>query len=172
MKTLRVETKMSPSHGVEAIARGLPCEELRPGLLKNGGCAHTCPAMTSSLPVRFPIRFDRLYAGLSRILLLPPEESYADITEQDVSVRMGWAFRTTFPRSAIASVAPQPEVPLSRGVHGLLGKWLVNGSGKGILTMTLSPAQRGYVLGVPVQVRELSISFEDPAVVADVLKQS
>jgi hypothetical protein len=128
--------------------------------------------MTSRVPARFPIRFDGLYSGLSQALLLPPEESYVDVTDRDVTVRMGWAFRAKFPRSAISSAIPQNKEPLSRGVHGFLGKWLVNGSGKGILTMKFSPIQRAHVLGVRVRLRELSVSFEDPKLVADVLENS
>jgi hypothetical protein len=114
---------------------------------------------------RFPIRFDRAYGVLSTALFLPPSASWVEVDGAEVQVRMGWAFRARFPRAAVASAA----VLVSRGVHGFAGRWLVNGSGEGILTLTLAPAQRGYVLGLPVRLRELLVSVEDPAGLAAAL---
>ncbi len=59
--------------------------------------------------------------------------------------------------------------PLSRGVHGFAGRWLVNGSGRGILTIDLEPVQRGYVMGFPVRIRQLMVSVQDPSKLAAAL---
>lgn len=82
---------------------------------------------------------------------------------------MGWAFRARFPKRAVASVEETQEKPLSRGVHGFAGRWLVNGSGQGILTINLVPPQRGYVMGFPVRLRQLMVSVEEPAILAAAL---
>jgi hypothetical protein len=112
---------------------------------------------------RFPIKFDRWYGGLSRLLGLPPTTAYVDVDEQEVEVRMGWAFRSRFPRSAVRSVSPSAHAPLSRGVHGFGGRWLVNGSSHDVVRIALNPGQRAHVLGWPVSLRELSVSVADSA---------
>ena len=48
------------------------------------------------------------------------------------------------------------------GVHGWAGKWLVNGSTKGLVIMDIDPPARGYVLGFPVRLRQLAVSTADP----------
>ena len=111
---------------------------------------------------RFPIRFGRLYALLSRAALLPPSKSFVDVGLHEIHVRMAWAFDARFPRAAVKSIAPLDRRPLSRGVHGYGGRWLVNGSGDQILLLTLEPEQRAKVMGAPVTLRELWISLEDP----------
>src|SRR5512136_2278781 len=112
---------------------------------------------------RFPVSFDRPYGALSRVIGLEPARAYVEVSATDVVIRMGWAFRATFPRSAVAAVAEAQIRPISRGVHGFAGRWLVNGSGHGIVSIQLSPRQRGYVLGVPVRLRELMVSVTDPS---------
>jgi hypothetical protein len=112
---------------------------------------------------RFSIDFDRWYGGLSCLLALPPAAAYVDVGEHEVEVRMGWAFRSRFPRSAVRSISPSAHAPISRGVHGFGGRWLVNGSSRGLVTLALSPAQRAHVLGWPVSLRELSVSVADSA---------
>lgn len=42
----------------------------------------------------------------------------------------------------------------------------MNGSGRGILTIDLAPAQRGYVMGFPVRLRQLMVSVAEPAALA------
>ena len=115
-----------------------------------------------SATTRFPIRFDRAYRVLSTALLLPPSSSWVELEGSEVRVRMGWGFRARFPRSAIASVSRYPRRPISRGVHGFAGRWLVNGSGDGILSLELDPPQRAFVLGFPVRLRILLVSVDDP----------
>jgi hypothetical protein len=111
--------------------------------------------------VRFPIRFDRWYAGLSSVLLLPPRDAYIDVGDE-ITVRMGWAFRASFPRAFVVRAGLHPGTVISRGVHGFSGRWLVNGSAQGLVSLELAPEQRGRVMGVPVKLRELLISVEQP----------
>jgi hypothetical protein len=112
--------------------------------------------------MRFPIRFDTAFRVLSRMLLLSPDEAYVDVADDLVHVKFSWAFRATFPRSSVATTTMYPRKPLSRGVHGFGGRWLVNGAGDGILDLAFEPAQRAYVLGWPVTLRRLFVSLDDP----------
>lgn len=119
---------------------------------------------------RFPIRFDRWYRVLSSALLLLPRDSYVEVADDSVTVRMGWAFATTFPRAAVTRTSLLQRAPLSRGVHGFAGRWLVNGSGDRILVIDLEPAQRARVLGVPVKLRQIAVSVDDPDALAKRLR--
>ena len=112
---------------------------------------------------RFSIRFDSAYRVLSSALLLSPADSFLEIGGNQVRVRMAWAFRARFPRSAVVSATEHQKKPLSRGVHGFAGRWLVNGCGEGIVSIVLEPSQRGYVMGFPVRLRNLLVSVDDPA---------
>ena len=49
------------------------------------------------------------------------------------------------------------------GAHGWRGEWLVNGSSSGIVRIELEPPGRAKVCGVPVELRVLRVSVEDPA---------
>ncbi len=118
---------------------------------------------------RFPLRFDPAYRLLSSALRLSPADSYAEVDGGEVYVRMAWAFRARFPVSAVISTAPLRRRPWSRGVHGFRGRWLVNGSGDNILVIQLEPAQRAYVMGFPVRLKELRLSVDDPSALASAL---
>ena len=126
-------------------------------------------ASVDAAAAQFPISFDRWYRVLSSVLGLPPSRSYVNLNEKQVQVRMGWAFRSCFPRSAVVSVSGLDIKPLSRGVHGFAGRWLVNGSGQGIVRIRLSPRQRAYVMGVPVRLQELLVSVAEPSALAAAL---
>ena len=120
--------------------------------------------MTPHGAQRFPIRFDRWFRGLSTAVLLPPAASWLDVGEREVEVRMGYAFRARFPRSAVRTAdRRRRRILASRGVHGFAGRWLVNGSAEGLVTVELGPAQRARVLGFPVRLRELVVSVDQPA---------
>jgi len=121
---------------------------------------------------RFSISFDRWYRVLSRLVGLPPSQAYVEVDGVQVQVRMGWAFRSRFPRAAVASTSTLDSRPLSRGVHGFGGRWLVNGSGRGILVIRFDPSQRAYLMGVPVPLRELLVSVTEPAALAAALADS
>jgi hypothetical protein len=112
---------------------------------------------------RFLIKFDAWYKILSSALFLAPSSSYVEVDGDEVRVQMGWAFRSCFSKAAVISATETHEKPLSRGVHGFAGRWLVNGSGQGILTINLASDQRGYVMGFPVRLEQLMLSMEEPA---------
>jgi hypothetical protein len=119
---------------------------------------------------RFPIKFETGYALLSRSLFLSPSSSYVELANGEVRVQMGWAFRATFERARISRAYSRAErIPLTRGVHGWGGRWLVNGAGDGILVIDLEPKQRAYVMGFPVSLRQVLVSVDDPAAVAATL---
>ncbi len=121
--------------------------------------------------VRIPIRFDGYFAAMARGLLLPQEKSFIDIDGERVHVRMAWAFRTTFDRSAVTSAEHVVDMhPISRGVHGWRGRWLVNGSGDNVVRIELMPAPRAWVTGIPVRLRELLVTVDDPAVLVRALR--
>ena len=126
--------------------------------------------MSEKMTKRFQIYFDPWYRVLSFLVGLPPSGSYIELSEDQVKVRMSWAFRSRFPRSAVSEVSVVSKKPLSRGVHGFCGRWLVNGSGKGILSIKLNPVQRAYVMGFPVRLKELLISVENPSEVVEILR--
>jgi hypothetical protein len=117
-------------------------------------------------PLRFPISFDGWYRVLWSALGLPPSRSYVSVDPEQVEVRMGWAFRSRFPRSAVESGSELDISPLSRGVHGFGGRWPVNGSGHGIVRLELSPRQRAYVVGIPVRLKSLLVSVAEPSALA------
>jgi hypothetical protein len=120
---------------------------------------------------RFAIRFEGWYALLSRSLLIPPEASFIEVVDGQVSARMAWAFQSHFPRSAVASAEPYGGFTLSRGVHGWNGRWLVNGAGTGLVAMDLVPSQRARVVGFGVRLRRLIVSVEDAEGLVDALRR-
>jgi hypothetical protein len=116
--------------------------------------------MTSA--TRFMIHFDGWYRILSGALFLFPAASYVEVDDASVRVRMGWGFSTEFPRASVTRVWQLEYAPLSRGVHGLMGRWLVNGSGDRIAVLEIEPPARARVMGFPVKLRQLLVSVEDP----------
>jgi hypothetical protein len=115
-------------------------------------------------PVRFPIRFSPGNAVLFRGLLIPPSASYVELDDETVHVRLAWAFSARIPRRLVASAGPgkRPTIPLTAGAHGWNGRWLVNGAPDGIVAVELSERVRAFVAGVPVRLRLLAVSLEDP----------
>jgi hypothetical protein len=123
--------------------------------------------MTATTPViHMPISFDGWYRVLSSVIGLLPSHAYVDVQGDQVQVRMGWAFWSRFPCSAVESVSELGRRPVSRGVHGFAGRWLVNGSGRGVVSLELSPRQRAYVLGFPVRLKQLMVSVAEPSALA------
>lgn len=111
---------------------------------------------------RFAIRFDGGFRWLFTLLLLPPSASYVEVGEDEVQVRMSWGFRARIPRWTVTSATPYGKTVFSWGVHGWGGRWLVNGSSRGIVSVKLEPSARAWVMGFPIRLKELLVSVEDP----------
>lgn len=111
---------------------------------------------------RFPIRFSGVHHAL-RIVGLFPSRSFVEVTDELLRVRMSWAFRLDVPLPHVRSAELDERRVGGWGVHGWRGRWLVNGSSSGIVRIDLAPAGRAWVGPVPVAVRELRVSVEDPA---------
>ncbi|MEJ2385432.1 MAG: hypothetical protein P8Y54_13770, partial [Xanthomonadales bacterium] len=95
----------------------------------------------------FPIRFEPWYRVLSMMVLLPPSSAWLEVGPQEVTCQMGWAFRARLPHHAVISAERWPGRTPSRGVHGLAGRWLVNGSARlmGNLSARVRNWQSGYL---------------------------
>ena len=86
-----------------------------------------------------------------------------EVTEATLEVDLGWTFGVTVPRSSVVAVRDEPGRRVSIGAHGWRGRWLVNTTGSSLVTVRVDPPARGRCLGVPVTVRELTLSIADRA---------
>src|SRR5690349_6196171 len=118
--------------------------------------------------MRIPIRYGSPWRWLLTFLLLPARFSYLKIDRDQVSVRMGWAFRTKIARSNVTDVANHRPV-IWVGAHGWKGCWLVNGARRRMAMIRLAQPSRGRVMGCPVAVRELWVSVENRDVLRELL---
>lgn len=111
----------------------------------------------------FAIRYDRWCAWLLVAAGLGRRWSRVTVEEDRVIVAMSYAFRSTIDRSAIRSISVWKGRVMGWGVHGWRGRWLVNGSSHGIVVLGIDPPARARTLGLPVRLRELAVSLEDPS---------
>jgi hypothetical protein len=111
-------------------------------------------------------RFNFSYGALRLLLTLlglGPGLSRIEVRPAEVVVRMGWGFRTTIPRGSITRAYDDQAMGLGIGVHGWRGRYLVNGSMSGIVTIEVQPACRASLMGLPVRLTKLQVSAEDPS---------
>lgn len=111
----------------------------------------------------FPIRVAAPMRPVMAALGMSPGRAAVRVHPDRLEVRMGWSFRAAVPRRAISSAGPDGRRHLGIGVHGWAGRWLVNGSLRGLVRIDVSPPARARATGVPVRLRELVVSVEDPA---------
>jgi hypothetical protein len=112
---------------------------------------------------RYPIRVDPAFRGLFALLGAGARLDVVEVDADAVRVRLGWLFRSTIPRTAIAGVLHHADMFGGWGAHGWRGRWLVNGSSKGIVEIDLAARQRAWLLGVwPISLRVLYVSLTDP----------
>jgi hypothetical protein len=111
---------------------------------------------------RFPIAYDAPMRRLMRPLGLGPRGAWVDVGGTDVEVRMGWAFRARFPRGVVLGAWRSDRAVLSQGVHGRNGRWLVNGSRRGLVRIELRPDQEARAVGRRVRLATLEVSVKDP----------
>ena len=113
----------------------------------------------------FTLRFGTLSGPLLRLLGLGRGHSGVAIGPSGVAIEMGWGFSGRAPLESITSARPLDGTVISRGVHGWRSDWLVNGAGDGLVEILFDPRMRARVVGVPVSVRRLRLSVDDPAAV-------
>jgi hypothetical protein len=110
-------------------------------------------------------RYTISYGALGPLLtLLGLGRRFSSIEKNgdQVHVRMGWGFRAKFPVASIRSVAPFTGVAMGIGVHGFAGNYLVNGKASGIVTLEIQPTAKAFLMGIPVKLRKLSVSLDEP----------
>jgi hypothetical protein len=109
---------------------------------------------------RVPIKYGRL-SWLLTLVGVPRGAAFLDWGDDEVVVRMGWAFRCRIPRTEIGAVTRRARV-VSVGAHGWRGRWLVNGAQEPIVELMLRAPVRAHVAGVPIRLRALLLSVDDP----------
>jgi hypothetical protein len=119
-------------------------------------------------PTRMPIRFGRLKLLLA-LFGWTPRRSYLEVDPDLVGVRMGWGFQADVPRSSIRSVRRVANINSSIGVHGWRGRWIVNGAAGPLVALVIDPPVRARACGLPVRLRELLVSVDDPDTVVSEL---
>jgi hypothetical protein len=112
--------------------------------------------------VQTELRFDRWFLPLSVPLRLGPNNSEVRVEGGTLRVKMGWAFTADIPLTSITSADATDERVYAAGVHYSSGRWLVNGSGQGLVALTIEPPARARVWRKSVTVRSLWVSVNDP----------
>jgi hypothetical protein len=104
--------------------------------------------------------------ALAYLTALGPRWSHVDLSADELQVQMGWGFQARIPRRSIHQArrlgSPQ-EIWHAVGIHSLPGgRWIVNGSLHGVITLAIEPPVRARALGLPVRLRWLAMSLRDP----------
>jgi hypothetical protein len=108
------------------------------------------------------LRYERWFLPLSVPFGLGPERSEVRVEGGSLHVKMGWAFEAHIPLASITRAQATDARVLGWGVHYRAGRWLVNGSGKGLVALTIEPPVRAKFCLRPVSVRSLWVSVTDP----------
>jgi hypothetical protein len=110
--------------------------------------------------------FDIDYSRGNRVLMgligVGPRFSGVVIDDEEISVRLGWGFYSDIAIADIQRVGTSERPFFAWGAHGWRGRWLVNGSSKGIVALEIDPPARGWAIGFPLRLRVLYVSLADP----------
>lgn len=109
---------------------------------------------------RVPIRFGALKL-LFFVMGMTPGRSYLELAEDELLVRMAWAFHARVPRASITSARRVGDT-VNIGVHGWRGRWIVNGAGGPMVAISIAPPARARALGFGAKLSELLVSVDDP----------
>lgn len=108
------------------------------------------------------LRYDRWFLPFSVPFGLGPNRSALRVEDDTLHVRFGWGFRSEIPLTSIKDAKLNRDKVYAWGAHGWGGRWLVNGSSKDIVELTIDPPARAYVMGAPITLRTLYVSVTDP----------
>ena len=98
-------------------------------------------------------------------MMAGPRRCRAVVNSDHLLVTMGaggWAFSADVPRSSITTVTRVTGPFYGWGAHGWRGKWLINGSARGLVRISIRPPARARCLFVPVKLKQLTISLDSP----------
>lgn len=110
---------------------------------------------------KYEIGYSTWNARLLGLLGLGPRHSAVLVSDDDVAITMGWGFSATIPRRSIASVEADDARVWGWGVHGWKDKWLVNGTSRGIVRITIEPPVRARICFLHLDLRVLRVSVAD-----------
>lgn len=104
--------------------------------------------------------------------LFGASQSKVEVGPELLMVEAGALFRARIAVSTVSSVTKSSRrVRLTAGAHGFRGRWLVNGSPRGLVDISCQPAQRGYVLRfIPVRIRTLTVGVLNPEALISTLE--
>jgi len=108
------------------------------------------------------LRFDRWYTPLAVSVGLGPKRSALRTESGNLHVKMGWAFTADIPLTSITNAEATNKRAYTAGVHFAFGRWLVNGSTKGLVALTIAPPVQAKMWRKSVTVSELWLSVTDP----------
>jgi hypothetical protein len=111
------------------------------------------------------LSFNRFNRVVMAVFLTGPRRCRVELTADRLNVTMGpagWAFAASLPRASIVGAERVTGPVWAWGAHGWRGRWLVNGSSRGLVQLTIEPVGRGRCLFVPVKLRELTLSLDQP----------
>jgi hypothetical protein len=108
------------------------------------------------------LRYERWFLPLSVPLGLGPKKSEVRIADGTLHVKMGWGFDAHIPIASITRAEATEERAFTAGVHYSSGRWLVNGSSKGLVTLTIEPPVKAKAAFRTVMLRSLVVSVTDP----------
>ena len=116
-----------------------------------------------SQPRSFPIRYSRLSRWFFVPLLLGERHAEVSLTDAELRVRMGWAFRATIPRSSIRGAARRGDVTWAIGVRRRTAPDVARERlEQGIVFLDLDPPVRGRAGPFPITIERLALGLEDP----------
>lgn len=121
--------------------------------------------LSPAKPGTFELSFNRFMTVVMTPILAGPRRCRVVIEANQLSVTMGvggWAFSARAPRSSVTRVARVSGPVWAWGAHGWRGRWLVNGSSRGLVQVSIQPAGRGRCLIFPIKLTELTVSLDEP----------
>ena len=112
--------------------------------------------------VQTKLRYEPWFLPLSVPLGLGPGRSEVRVDAGTLHVKMGWAFDAHIPLASITRAEATDARVFAWGVHYSGGRWLVNGSGKGLVALTIEPPAEANLWIKSVPLRSLWVSVTDP----------
>jgi hypothetical protein len=120
------------------------------------------PPPRSAEPLVFRFSYHRLSRLVFALVALAWSRSSVVLRPDRIDVRFGWGFIGSFPRVEVRTAAHRTERVFECGVHGFAQRWVVNGSHRGLVRIVFAAPQPARVGVVPVRVRSLTLSLEEP----------